>query len=881
MALPETVAQGSRNPGANQQAADRAHGRGAIISMKCPNKLCEHGIEGSPATCPRCSIPLPGGVLADRFSLEKIARVTDYTITFVAFDRERTTESQVRVYIPRFGRGAQSLKSEIKALKEMHFEGLPRILDFNWDTDFPWVAEDKVAGTSMVGRLVGRDRPLAEPELVGVMLEAARILEKLHTLHIFHRDIRPESLYNRDADNRLMLGTPGWEREFHDKSGAGKKKGVTVYTAPETASGRATPQADLYSLGVSALHLITGLNPEGLYNAASRLFQWQRAVKVSPRLAEILDGLVAPAPGDRIQTAGRLVQLLEALDREHGGVDTRQQQDEAVEPGRKAQSAGAGAASGTAAGAGKAAVPVAAGAAVAAAGAAAGGSPGSPAAAGDPTGAQGDPTRGSANASWGGLRKADAARDDAPRERSLKKIVAAMAAALLALLGVVAALFRKLWEASLGHVLGAHGAKVLVALGLATGTALVAGQLGKSVAPSQEDKSAQVEASTRSHGLPEPLVGHDDQAIPTDPDFHAIAQAQGPLPDPALLRRWLEQQIAARERAMAAARKADADRAARTPAGYGNSPLAGDGFAFSDGTRPEVSRTLSLYSSIFPWQGRRLALGSAQAGPNGAKLSEVSAAELLAANTGLPTSLAAIDTARGTAGHPGAQAQGPRAAGPHHGARPGGVSARGGAAHQALDAAGEAIATLLPPEGRQTGADAASGTRDEAAGSPEAAADTGRSPKALAAGSPYDKAAEPGYDPSDSSGLSNPVSPYFIRVNKTYRTLTLYREGQYAAQFPITIGKGPTTPDGRFTIANKVVRPDYEGIPGGDPRNPLGSHWLGLDVAYPGGKAIGLHGTNDPGALGQAQSGGCIRLRNEDVRRIYDLVPTGTPVEII
>ena len=301
------------------------------------------------------------------------------------------------------------------------------------------------------------------------------------------------------------------------------------------------------------------------------------------------------------------------------------------------------------------------------------------------------------------------------------------------------------------------------------------------------------------------------------------------------------------------------------PGAAGNQPAAPDGFAFSDGTRPEVSRVLSLYSSIFPWQGRQMALGATHSGP---QLSEVSAAQLLAAQAGLPPSLAAIDT-----DHHSADARPPASRGAA--GAPAGPPA-GSGAQAGLSSAAKALAAMLPPQ--SVGSAALRQAEAEAA---KQADRRSKHPQALAPGSPYDQAAEPGYDPDDSSGLSQPVSPYFIRVNKTYRTLTLYRAGQFAAQYPITIGKGPTTPDGRFTIANKVTRPAYEGIPGGAARNPIGNFWLGLDVSYPGGKAIGLHGTNTPQFLGQAESGGCIRLSNDDVQRIYELVPTGTPVEII
>jgi hypothetical protein len=54
----------------------------------------------------------------------------------------------------------------------------------------------------------------------------------------------------------------------------------------------------------------------------------------------------------------------------------------------------------------------------------------------------------------------------------------------------------------------------------------------------------------------------------------------------------------------------------------------------------------------------------------------------------------------------------------------------------------------------------------------------------------------------------------------------------------------------------------------------LGTHRLNLGDGY------ALHGTNQPSSIGQSVSHGCIRLRNEDIAKLYETVPVGTPVFI-
>ncbi len=54
----------------------------------------------------------------------------------------------------------------------------------------------------------------------------------------------------------------------------------------------------------------------------------------------------------------------------------------------------------------------------------------------------------------------------------------------------------------------------------------------------------------------------------------------------------------------------------------------------------------------------------------------------------------------------------------------------------------------------------------------------------------------------------------------------------------------------------------------------LGTHRLNLGNGY------ALHGTNNPSSIGRSVSHGCIRLRNEDIEKLYDTVPVGTPIYI-
>ncbi len=63
--------------------------------------------------------------------------------------------------------------------------------------------------------------------------------------------------------------------------------------------------------------------------------------------------------------------------------------------------------------------------------------------------------------------------------------------------------------------------------------------------------------------------------------------------------------------------------------------------------------------------------------------------------------------------------------------------------------------------------------------------------------------------------------------------------------------------------------------------NPFGPRWIGLQVPEDeNGSKYGIHGTNEPDSIGKYASGGCIRMDNNEVKELYDLVEVNTPVII-
>ncbi|MGN1385530.1 MAG: L,D-transpeptidase [Bacillus sp. (in: firmicutes)] len=123
----------------------------------------------------------------------------------------------------------------------------------------------------------------------------------------------------------------------------------------------------------------------------------------------------------------------------------------------------------------------------------------------------------------------------------------------------------------------------------------------------------------------------------------------------------------------------------------------------------------------------------------------------------------------------------------------------------------------------------------------------------------------------------------YLIVNKANNKLALIQDNKVVKILPVATGRSnELTPEGVFTIIVKAKNPYYRklNIPGGDPRNPLGSRWIGFDAEGTDGRTYGVHGTNAPWSIGQYISNGCIRMHNKDVEWLYEQVPLKSTIAI-
>lgn len=122
------------------------------------------------------------------------------------------------------------------------------------------------------------------------------------------------------------------------------------------------------------------------------------------------------------------------------------------------------------------------------------------------------------------------------------------------------------------------------------------------------------------------------------------------------------------------------------------------------------------------------------------------------------------------------------------------------------------------------------------------------------------------------------VTHKHVVVNENNLTLTLYVWGRRLFSAPVGIGKPDTpTPTGNYWIREKFPVDPPDGFYG---PYAFGTADYSTLSEWPNGGVVGIHGTTEPWLIPGQPSHGCIRMINDDISRLWDLLPVGVPVSV-
>ncbi len=206
-------------------------------------------------------------------------------------------------------------KRESMLLASLEHNSIPTIYDYFYDEAAGrfYLVMKHISGGDLLARLrnaqAGR---LDEKTVVDWGVQVADVLAYLHQRNppIIYRDLKPANLMIDGNSGRIMLIDFGIARWV-----APQEKGVTAvgtmgYAPPELFSGKAEPRTDIYSLGATMFHLLTGADPQDNPLLIFDFNKNPRPRQIAPALSNEMEALLMRAveykPEDRFRTAGEM-----------------------------------------------------------------------------------------------------------------------------------------------------------------------------------------------------------------------------------------------------------------------------------------------------------------------------------------------------------------------------------------------------------------------------------------------------------------------------------------------------------------------------------------------------------------------------------------------
>jgi eukaryotic-like serine/threonine-protein kinase len=256
--------------------------------------------------------------------------------TYVALRRgpgsfeQRVCLKRPRPELERDAEGIRQFMAEAEIAARLRHTTIAQVLDFGREGDDYYLALELVDGCDLRELLAASGGTLPHPLVLYVAIELATALDFAHRgggdggSPIVHRDISPSNtLVSREGEVKLtdfgiarLLGA-----RKHTQSGI--VKGKVPYMAPEYArTGRLDSRSDLFSLGVLLYECLSGARP---HDGATDLETLERASQarhaplaelvqdVPSRLIEIVESLLEPDPGLRLQSASEVLEALLSL----------------------------------------------------------------------------------------------------------------------------------------------------------------------------------------------------------------------------------------------------------------------------------------------------------------------------------------------------------------------------------------------------------------------------------------------------------------------------------------------------------------------------------------------------------------------------------------
>ncbi|MBR8836422.1 MAG: tetratricopeptide repeat protein [Stigonema ocellatum SAG 48.90 = DSM 106950] len=195
-------------------------------------------------------------------------------------------------------------RREVAILKYLQKkQQIPKFLNYFEKDENYYLVQEYIQGKTVYELL---DEEWTKPRVVNFLREVLSILKYLHQIKVIHRDIKPSNVMRRDEDKKFVLIDFGAVKQLDINYSWTTQPIVTIvgtrgYSAPEQMQGTPGLNSDIYALGMTAIHLLTKVNPRDFQRDGEGHILWQGRIDIFDPLTAILAKMVYSHPEERYQ----------------------------------------------------------------------------------------------------------------------------------------------------------------------------------------------------------------------------------------------------------------------------------------------------------------------------------------------------------------------------------------------------------------------------------------------------------------------------------------------------------------------------------------------------------------------------------------------------
>jgi len=287
---------------------------------QCLNPNCLKSNPAETIFCESCGEKL---VLAERYRALKIIGQGSFGRTFQAVDEYKPSRPfcVIKQFFPQaqetknLEKAAELFAREAERLDSLgRYPQIPELLAYFTKDNRQYIVQEFINGENLQQELE-KSGAFNESQILELLKSLLPVLQFIHSQQVIHRDIKPENIIRRKKDNQLVLVDFG-AAKYATITALGRKAtiiGSPEYVAPEQIAGKETFASDIYSLGVTCIHLLTQLAPFDLFDNVEGKWIWRDYLQsqVTDEVGKILDKMIVGATKKRFENVGEILSLID------------------------------------------------------------------------------------------------------------------------------------------------------------------------------------------------------------------------------------------------------------------------------------------------------------------------------------------------------------------------------------------------------------------------------------------------------------------------------------------------------------------------------------------------------------------------------------------